>query len=122
MKKRKADTLKTRPPWCYDKQCEVILSRFTKKGYEDGASSFCYGSLLTPNEFLYKKVNHKNNICHCYYTPLKGAIRFFCNEDDIWSEIQAMIGVLNRRIKTKCVRCGKENYRALISKCDDCDG
>lgn len=115
------DKLRTRPFWCYNKKRKVILSRFTKKGYEEGASSFCYGALTELHKFKHNQVEHVNNMCHCYYTPLKGAVLFFCNENDVWGEIQAGISVLNRRIKIKCRKCGRRSFKILLNKCGHCD-
>lgn len=119
--KNKVDHLRTRPPWCYDKKCKVILSRYNEKSHDQGYSSFCYGALPEVHIFKQNEVTHDNNMCHCYYTPLKGAIRFFTKEDDLWGEISSMIGVLNRRIKVKCHKCGKKGARKVVSHyCPTC--
>lgn len=119
--KKKIDRRRTRPPWCFDKKCRVVFSVFDKKAHKQGYSSFCYGSLPKPHSYKHNEVTHKNNMCHCYYTPLKGAIRFLTNENDLWGEISALVGVLNRRIKVKCHKCGKRGaYKVVRHHCPNC--
>lgn len=112
----------TRPLWCYDRKCKVIYSVFEKESHKKGCSSFCYGALPETHTFKHNKVVHKNNLCHCYYTPLKGAIRFLTNEDDLWGELNAKIAVLNRRLKIKCQKCGKKGmYKVVRHECPTCE-
>lgn len=115
------DHRKTRPFWCYDKKCKIVFSTYNKKSYDQGYSSFCYGALPKLHTFKCRQAVHRNNMCYCYYTPLKGAIRFLCNENDVFGEIIAMIGVLNRRLKTKCRKCGRRNYKVMLHQCDYCE-
>ncbi len=85
-----------------------------------------------PHRFKEKEAEHVNDICHCYYTPLKGAIRYFMNEGDLWGEINAKIWVLNKVHPIgKCSRCKKNIEREIRickvndkreSICYDCEG
>ena len=103
-----------RPPWCYDKSCKILLSRFEQSSYDKGFSSFCYGQMPEPKEQKHNEALHVNDICHCYYTPFKGAIRYFMNEGDLWGEINAKIWVLNKvNPIRKCSKCKKDILREI---------
>ena len=112
-----------RPKFCYDKDCKVILSTYEKESFDEGLSFFCFGKLKEPHKFKEKETVHENNISHCYYTPLKGMIRYFMNTDDLWGEAQAKIRVLNKLIKVDCKKCGERmnrviRYICFSSKCN----
>lgn len=119
-----------RPFFCYDKTAKILLSRFSQKEYERGFSGFCYGKMKKAKSFKEKEAEHVNDICHCYYTPLKGAIRYFVCAGDLWEEINAKIIVLNKvQPVGKCYKCRKEIYRDIRvcivdnkrrKKCYDC--
>jgi len=121
MKKKSWDKRNTRMPFCYNKQCKVLYSTYNKKSYKEGFSFFCYGKLPKPHTFIEKKAEHKNTLCHCYYTPLKGAIRFFLNEGDLWGEANAKVFVLNRLIKPKCPKCKRRTYKTIRHFCLNCE-
>ena len=105
-----------RPCWCYDKLAEIIYTSYSDEVYEKGYSCFCYGKMVKPNDFIFKEANHVNDICHCYYTPLKGAIRFFVCKGDLFGEIQAKLIVLNKISPlSQCVDCGEKVNRRLLS-------
>lgn len=118
---KKWDKKVTRPPWCFDKDCKVIYSVFDEELHDAGCSSFCYGRLPKAHVFTHRTAEHVNTICNCEYTPLKGAIRFFVNEEDIWGEIQALIAVLNRTVVANCQKCKREQYRRIVYVCPKCD-
>jgi len=102
-----------RPFWCYEKKAKILRATFDEDSYKKGFSMFCYG-LIKPKEWKYNEVVHINNICHCYYTPFKGAVKFVINKDDIWGELISHIGVLNQVDPIgKCSKCRKEIYREL---------
>lgn len=109
-----------RPKFCYDKNCKVLLSTYSKECFDNGESFFCFGKLKDWHEFKEKKTFHANDISHCYYTPLKGMLRFFMNTDDLWGEAQAKIRVLNKLIKVDCKKCGKKTNRVIRYVCFDC--
>ena len=121
MKKKKWDKRNTRMPFCYDKQCKILYSTYNKKSHREGFSFFCYGKLPKPYIFVEKKAKHINDLCHCYYTPLKGAIRFFLNEGDLWGEAWAKVFTLNRLIKPKCQKCKGRIYKEIRHICHKCD-
>lgn len=110
-----------RPYWCYDKIAKVLYSTYNKEQYKEGFSMFCYGMMAIPRNDKFNKVKHINNLCHCYYTPLKGAIRFFINIEDVWGELWAKIAVMNKVVKGKCIKHPKEkSYRTINYQCSKC--
>ena len=113
---KKIDKRITRPFFCYDKKCRVIYSSYSEESFKKGFSFFCYGKLPKAHVFVEKEATHKNNICHCYYTPLKGAIRFFVCEEDLWGEANAMCHVLDRLKKVKG-DCGHMQNRVIRYQC-----
>ena len=110
----------TRPKFCFDQTCEIIYSTFNEEQYIEGFSFFCFGKLKQTHIFKEKEVVHDNNLSHCYYTPLKGMIRFFVNQEDLWGEANAKLAVLNRLIDVKCNTCGGKQYKAITHICFDC--
>jgi len=99
-----------RPHWCFG-NCEVIFSRYSKEGFDKGASSFCYGKMAQEHKFIEKETEHINNFSHCLYTPLKGIIRFFLNEDDAYTEFLAVCAVLDKYKPHICKNCGPIPWR-----------
>jgi hypothetical protein len=120
MKRTLWDNKRSRPFFCYDRRCKVIFSTYRKEDYERGFSFFCYGKLREKNVFTISEAVHENDMCHCYYTPLKGAIRWFVNEQDLWGELNAKIAVLNRIVKPKCQKCGADTYKVVTHRCTKC--
>jgi len=110
-----------RPSWCYDYVAEILYTSYNEKGCVEGYSSFCYGKMNEPRIDTYKEVEHENNICHCYYTPFKGAIRFFINDGDLWGEIRAHLIVLNKvKPVGNCVACKEPiNRRIAVAVCPE---
>ena len=109
-----------RPRFCYDKSCKLIYSTYDEESFNEGFSFFCFGKLKEKNVFKEKQIVHENTISHCYYTPLKGMIRFFMNEDDLWGEANAKLRVLNKLKEIKCDKCGGEMRKIITHKCLDC--
>ncbi len=110
-----------RPKFCFDENCKVLLSTYDKDDFDKGISFFCFGKLKASHKFKEKETVHENNISHCYYTPLKGMIRFFMNTDDLWGEIQAKIRVLNKLLKFKCQVCGEKSNKVIRHICFNCE-
>jgi hypothetical protein len=117
--KKGANRRISRPFFCYNRQCNIIYSTYDKDSFESGFSFFCYGKLPVSHIFYEKKIKHINDICHCYYTPLKGAIRFFINLGDLWGEANAKIAVMNRIQNLKC-QCGGRSYKRITHWCMKC--
>ena len=109
----------SRPKFCYDESCEILLSTFDEKSYHDGVSFFCFGKLKERRVFKEKDTVHENDISHCYYTPLKGMIRFFMNVEDLWGEANAWLRVLNKLKDVKCPDCGKKMNKTILHLCLD---
>lgn len=113
---------KVRPRFCYDKSCHLIYSTYNEKSFNEGYSFFCFGKLKEKNIFKEKEVVHENNISQCYYTPLKGMIRFFMNEDDLWGEANAWLRVLDKLKQVKCDKCGGIMKKRISHHCFNCVG
>jgi len=111
-----------RPPFCLDGSCQHLLSTYDEKSFEEGYSFFCFGKLKKAHVFKEKEALHENNLSHCYYTPLKGMIRFFMNEDDLWGEAWAKVRVLNKLKEIKCGKCGGIVRKRIVNTCLDCCG
>jgi uncharacterized protein YwqG len=111
-----------RPPFCFDKSCQLLLSVYDKKSFDEGYSFFCFGKLAKTQVFKEREILHENNISHCYYTPLKGMLRFFMNEDDLWGEAWAKVRVLNKLKEIKCGKCGGVVRKRIVNTCLDCCG
>jgi len=109
-----------RPFFCYDKKCKILHSSYSKESFEKGFSFFCYGRLPKEHIFIEKEAEHKNSICHCYYTPLKGAIRYFMCEGDLWGEANALCAVMNKLIDVRC-GCGAKTYKTIRHTCFKCN-
>ncbi len=109
-----------RPIFCYDWSCKVLLSTFDEEDFDKGLSFFCFGKLEKTHFFTEKETTHTNDISHCYYTPLKGMIRFFMNTDDLWGESHAMIRVLNKLIEVDCLKCDGKTTRVIKYECFKC--
>jgi len=110
-----------RPKFCYDWNCKVLLSTFDEKEFDQGLSFFCFGKMEKERTFIDKGTIHRNDISHCYYTPLKGMIRFFMNIDDLWGEANAKLRVLNKLKEIKCDKCGGKARKVIIHKCFNCN-
>jgi len=105
-----------RPPFCYDKDCHLIYTSYDPENFKRGFSFFCFGKLKKPHLFIEHEAKHLNDISHCYYTPLKGMIRFFVNIGDLWGEINAKLAVMNKLEPLgNCYKCKKELYRMVKS-------
>lgn len=110
------DKKNNRPIFCYDKNCKVIYSTFQQEHFDEGYSFFCYGKLKKPHLFIEREAKHFNQLSHCYYTPLKGMIRFFVTIGDLWGEINAKLVVMNKlQPLGKCYQCKKKLYRRVES-------
>ena len=103
-----------------EKDSKVIFSAFESEEYKAGCSCFCFGQMPKTHRFMASTTEHVNDLCHCYYTPLKGAILFLTNEDDLWGELNAKIAVLNRILKVKCKDCGEDKYKHVVHTCPKC--
>ena len=111
---------KNRPKFCFDESCNLLLSTFDEKSFNEGVSFFCFGKLKVKKVFEEKDMVHVNPISHCYYTPLKGMIRFFMNEDDLWGEANAWLRVLDKLKKVKCDKCGGIMKKRITHRCFKC--
>ncbi len=110
-----------RPQFCFDETCKVLLSTYTQECFDKGESFFCFGKLKTSHKFKEKETTHENDTSHCYYTPLKGMLRFFMNTDDLWGEVQAKVRVLNKLVKVKCKICGELSNKVIRHICFSCE-
>lgn len=111
---KKIDRHNIKAPFCYDKDCKVIYTTYNAENFKKGYSFFCYGKLKTPHTFIERQAKHVNDISHCYYTPLKGMIRFFVCIGDLWGEINAKLVVMNKlQPLGKCYKCKKKLYRMV---------
>lgn len=114
--KNKIDRHNIRPIWCWDKSCKLIYTSFNLENFNKGYSCFCFGKLKKSHLFIEKEAKHKNELSHCYYTPLKGVVRFFVTIGDLWGEINAKLVVMNKlQPLGKCFKCKKELYRMIKS-------
>lgn len=95
-----------RPVYCFDKDCKILWKSFDKEAHEKGWSYLCFGKLKTPHEFTEKECKHVNEYCHCIYTPLKGALRFFINKEDAWIYQLGVCHILNDAEPLYCDECG----------------
>ena len=71
-----------------------------------GYSGECVGKMAVPNEFIYGGNHHKNDLNHCFITPLKGIIRFEeCWEDigNAWHMFSVVLDLLRPLV---CCECG----------------
>lgn len=109
-----------RPRLCFDKNCSVLLSTFEEESFDEGVSFFCFGKLKEVHIFKEKQTVHENDLSHCYYTPLKGMLRFFMNVEDLWGEANAWLRVLNKLKEVKCTKCGGIARKVIIHKCFEC--
>jgi len=101
---------KNRPHWCFG-DCEPIFSRYSRENFDKGASCFCYGQMTTEHIFTAKATEHINDLSHCLYTPLKGIIRFFLNENDAYVEFLSICAVLDTISPHICKSCGAVPWR-----------
>jgi len=94
-----------RPHICLDESCFMLWTAYRREYFDEGGSFECWGRLTETHEFQHKKTTHRNTHSHCIFTPLKGMIRFFLNDEDAWADIQG--------------------YRAIIRDCKEpwvCEG
>ncbi len=69
-----------KPRCCPDEGCEILFC--SRHDDTDVGDSFdCYGRIPEVT-FSWNGNEHKNDISHCTYTPLKGIIRYLENKDD----------------------------------------
>jgi hypothetical protein len=60
--------------------------------------------------FTYDQVTHDNEYYYCWYTPLKGHVKFQVNKDDLWIELN-LIRHLARIEKWRvCEECGASAF------------
>lgn len=109
-----------RPPFCFDWSCRILVSTFDDDSFDKGHSFFCFGKLEKKQVFVDKETTHENDISHCYYTPLKGMIRFFMNTEDLWGEAQAKIRVLNKLVEVDCLKCDGKMQKVIRHECFNC--
>jgi ribosomal protein L37E len=117
----KVDEKLVRPRFCYDQGCNVIYSTWNEDNFAKGFSFFCFGKLKEVHTFREREILHENDLSHCYYTPLKGMIRFFCNTGDLWKEATSKLAVLNRLIDVRCDKCGGKQYKIARHVCFSCE-
>ncbi len=97
-----------RPRTCLDSECEVLWSDFLPEYAEKGYSFQCIGKLIKPHEFIWKEVTHRNDFCLCLYSPLKGAIKFLMDINDIREQMALLNMALKSVGKVLCSECGGE--------------
>ncbi len=69
-----------KPRCCPDPSCAVLF--YSRHNPNDVGDSFdCYGKIPEVT-FSWNGNEHKNDISHCTYTPLKGTIRYLENKGD----------------------------------------
>lgn len=82
-------------PWCCpEHSCAPLFqvkdSHIDLTVCKSGKTFFCYGRMIKAITFIYDGEKHANDLSTCFYTPLKGVIRFQMNEDDWeWMKIGA---------------------------------
>lgn len=95
-----------RPKTCFDPNCKILWSNYNKEAIEEGFSFDCFGKMQHPHLFTAEKCEHVNEYSHCIFTPLKGHIRFFINEDDAWAMYQGCARVMDDHSPWVCKECG----------------
>ena len=95
-----------RPAYCFDNTCTILWKNYDQEYHDKGYSYFCFGKLKTPHRFVEKECEHINNYCHCIYTPLKGALRFYISQDDAWIYQLGACHILNNAEPLFCDECG----------------
>ena len=70
----------------------------------------CVGRLKEPHEFVWKQITHRNEYCHCIFTPLKGMIKFLLTALDADATIGLMQVVLDDAKPAICVGCGAKGH------------
>ena len=98
-----------RPHLCLDNTCKIMWVSYDKKHHDKGWSYFCFGKLKEPHIFTEKECKHINEYCYCVYTPLKGVLRFFINENDAWIYQLGMCAIMSDSSPLICDECGLIN-------------
>ena len=91
---------------CFDSECEILFNVYDEDSHNKGYSYFCFGKLKEPRIFTEKECEHINEYCHCVYTPLKGALRFYINKNDAWIYQLGVCQILNNAVLLYCDECG----------------
>lgn len=70
-------------PWCCpEPRCQPVYNYNVGADPTPGDSFICFGIMSEPVAFTYDGSEHRNDLNHCDYTPLKGVIRWQENVDD----------------------------------------
>lgn len=74
-------------PWCCpEPRCMPLHTLVDDDGMQPGNSFVCFGK-APEVEFSYDGIEHRNDLRHCDYTPLKGLIAYQENESD-WQALK----------------------------------
>ncbi|MFQ6077172.1 MAG: hypothetical protein ACE5Z5_13750 [Candidatus Bathyarchaeia archaeon] len=103
-----------RPHLCPDESCEVLRTDYSREVFDKGASYTCFGKMRDPHIFVAKKTEHLNEYSFCYYTPLKGHVRFFINADDAWSDFLGFAAIMDHANPLSCDECGPINRSSNV--------
>ena len=95
-----------RPCLCFDKTCKILYNVYDEEYHNKGYSYFCFGKLKEPHVFMEKECKHINEYCYCVYTPLKGVLRFYINENDAWIYQLGMCAIMSDSSPLVCDECG----------------
>lgn len=79
-------SMQERPWCCTEHRCEPAVISHDHKDLsiqESGKSILCWGRMPRLVEFVYDGVVHSNDLNMCFYTPLKGSVRFNVNAGDL---------------------------------------
>jgi hypothetical protein len=72
-------------PWCCpDPQCRPLFQIDNGDLSEPapGEAFSCFGNMGRIESFTYAGTDHANDLRSCHYTPFRGLLSFFENEDD----------------------------------------
>lgn len=100
-----------RPRTCFDSKCKIMWCNYSAQHIEDGGSFQCFGKMEKPHMFTFEKTEHINEYSHCVFTPLKGHIRFFINENDAWTMFIGAGKVMDKQSPWVCKECGPTSRR-----------
>lgn len=106
----------TRPWCCPEPECTPILSSCQQDPQpETGVSFICFGYLKKPIPFTYAGRPHRNDVTGCWYSPLKGMIRWQETVEDWWRTVEDYQEAMRRLPLTVIARCGRETRDFVLS-------
>ena len=104
-------------PWCCpEPRCTPIHNGGVSENPTPGVSFMCWGYLADAIKFEYDGARHANDLSSCWYTALKGVIRWQENVSDWMNTVADYWKALEKLPLSVLVRCEPTIRHRLLEK------